>query len=150
MDTFYYLEGSGLSGINSRDVVVLGKDFIWVGTLQTRLFKEYYGVLLIMDLNNSQPKWIPWYLEVSGLSWSRDWQEDQITDLEIIHWICIFHIWKKCTAHIILFCESEFERSILLREQYQAVGLFFGRRFVFWPSMFRGSKKPSLIAKSRA
>ena len=28
MDTFYYLEGSGLSGINSRDVVVLGKDFI--------------------------------------------------------------------------------------------------------------------------
>ena len=49
MDTFYYLEGSGLSGINSRDVVVLGKDFIWVGTWQTRLFKEYYGVLLIMD-----------------------------------------------------------------------------------------------------
>ena len=28
MDTFFYLEGSGLSGINSRDVVVLGKDFI--------------------------------------------------------------------------------------------------------------------------
>ena len=28
IDTFYYLEGSGLSGINSRDVVVLGKDFI--------------------------------------------------------------------------------------------------------------------------
>ena len=28
MDTFYYLEGSDLSGINSRDVVVLGKDFI--------------------------------------------------------------------------------------------------------------------------
>ena len=49
MDTFYYLEGSGLLGINSRDVVVLGKDFIWVGTWQTQLFKEYYGVLLIMD-----------------------------------------------------------------------------------------------------
>ena len=49
MDTFYYLEGSGLSGINSRDVVVLGKDFIWVGTWQTQFFKEYYGVLLIMD-----------------------------------------------------------------------------------------------------
>ena len=49
MDTFYYLEGSGLSGINSRDVVVLGKDFIWVGTWQTLLFKEYFGVLLIMD-----------------------------------------------------------------------------------------------------
>ena len=45
----YYLEGSGLSGINSKDVVVLGKDFIWVGTWQTWLFKEYYGVLLIMD-----------------------------------------------------------------------------------------------------
>ena len=28
MDTKNYLEGSGLSGINSRDVVVLGKDFI--------------------------------------------------------------------------------------------------------------------------
>ena len=49
MDTFYYLEGSGLSGISSRDVVVLGKDFIWVGTWQTWLFKEYYSVLLIMD-----------------------------------------------------------------------------------------------------
>ena len=73
--------------------------------------------------------------------------EDQITDLEIMHWICIFHIWKKCTAHIISFCESE--RSISLREQYQAVGLFFGRRFVFRPSVFWGSKKPSLIAKSR-
>ena len=51
MGTFYYLDGSGLSGINSRDVatVVLGKDFMRVGTWQTRLFKEYYGVLLIMD-----------------------------------------------------------------------------------------------------
>jgi len=27
----------------------LGKSFIWVGTLQTRMFKEYYCVLLIMD-----------------------------------------------------------------------------------------------------
>ena len=68
MDTFYYLEGSGLSGVNSRDVVVLGKDFIWVGTWQTRLFKEYYGVLINNGLNNSQPKWIPWYLAVNGLS----------------------------------------------------------------------------------
>ena len=72
------------------------------------MFKEYYYVLLIMNklfnswhitnteriyiignkhngLTNSQPKWIPWYFEVSGLSWSRDWQEDQITDLEIMH-----------------------------------------------------------------
>ena len=32
IDTFYYLEGSSLSGITSRDVVVLGKDFICVGT----------------------------------------------------------------------------------------------------------------------
>jgi len=27
----------------------LGKSFIWVGTLQTRMFKGYYCVLLIMD-----------------------------------------------------------------------------------------------------
>ena len=38
----------GLSVINSRGVA-LGKSFIWVGTLQTHMFKEYYCVLLIMD-----------------------------------------------------------------------------------------------------
>ena len=27
----------------------MGKSYIWVGTLQTRMFKEYYCVLLIMD-----------------------------------------------------------------------------------------------------
>ena len=37
-----------LSVINSRGVA-FGKSFIWVGTLQTRMFKEYYCVLLIMD-----------------------------------------------------------------------------------------------------
>ena len=53
--------------------VAFGKDFIWVGTLQTYMFKEYYWILLTMDTlfdsrhitntNNGltvwQPKWIP-------------------------------------------------------------------------------------------
>ena len=38
-----------LSVINSRGVAFGKKSFIWVGTLQTRMFKEYYCVLLIMD-----------------------------------------------------------------------------------------------------